>query len=75
MDIATIVAELKQQRERLSRAIAALEGAAESPAARTAVRAPKGRRARGLTAEGRARLSEIMKRRWLEAKKKRKNRL
>ena len=74
MDITRIVAELKQQRERLSQAINALEPA-ESPVARRIAGTPKKRRARRLTAEGRARLSEMLKKRWAEAKKKKKNRL
>jgi hypothetical protein len=35
----------------------------------------RGRRRRGMTAEGRKRISEMMKKRWAEAKKKNKNRL
>lgn len=74
MDIARIVAELKQQRGRLSQAIVVLESGKSSIAARSA-RTPNKRRARRLTAEGRARLSEMLKKRWAEAKRKKKNRL
>jgi hypothetical protein len=35
----------------------------------------RGRRRGGMTAQGRKRISEMMKRRWAEAKKKNKNRL
>jgi len=73
VDIARIVTELKQHRERLSRAIVALE-AAESPVPQRAGTRKK-RGGRRLTAEGRARLSEMMKKRWAETKKRKKNRL
>lgn len=74
MDIARIVTELKKHRERLNRAIVALE-AAESPFPQRAAGTRKKRGGRRLTAEGRARLSEMMKKRWAEAKKRKKNRL
>jgi hypothetical protein len=74
VDIARIVAELKQQRARLSRAIVALE-APNRPVARRAAGNPNKRRTRRLSAAGRARLSEMMKKRWVEAKKKKKHRL
>ena len=74
MDIAAIVSELKRERDRLNRAIAALEGtdvvrtgSAKSAAPTLVIRkAKKGR----LTAEGRKRLSEMMKKRWAERRKK-----
>ena len=75
MDIDRIVAELKRERERLSRAIAALEGT-DSPAATSKAKAAasvptaNGRRRGRLTAEGRKRLSEAMKKRWAERRKK-----
>ena len=74
MDTGKIVAELKRERDRLSRAIAALEG--ESPKAtakRSAVphRAARGKKRGGrLTPEGRKRLSDMMKKRWAEKRKK-----
>jgi len=73
MDIQKIVAELKQERERLNRAIAALEGINPSSSAVAIAAAParKARRRRGgLTAEGRKRLSELMRKRWAERRKK-----
>ena len=79
MDIGRIVAELKQERDRLSQAIAALEG--QSPktiARRSAVphRAARSKKRGGrLTPEGRKRISEAMKRRWAEQKKKGSKRL
>ena len=74
MDLRAIVSELKRERDRLNRAIAALEGTdvVRTGSARSAAptlvsrRAKKGR----LTAEGRKRLSEMMKKRWAERRKK-----
>ena len=74
MDLVAIVSELKRERDRLNRAIAALEGtdgartASEKLAAPTLVKAKKG--GRRLTAEGRKRLSEMMKKRWAERRRK-----
>jgi hypothetical protein len=74
MDRQAIVVELKQERDRLSVAIAALEG--QSPkagghrAAGSGPATPGKRKAPGLTAAGRKRLSDIMKKRWVEARKK-----
>jgi hypothetical protein len=71
-----MVADLKQERDRLSRAIAELEGT-NSPrtAKKTRVAIPgppvlKGKKRGGLTLEGRRRLSSAMKKRWAERKKK-----
>ena len=77
MEIRRIVAELKSERERLDRAIAALEGssvragATKKSAVSSHPPAAKKKRRRGLTAEGRKRLSEMMKKRWAEYRKKR----
>ena len=74
VNIVAIVSELKRERDRLNRAIAALEGtdgartSSAKPAAPTLVKAKKG--GRRLTAEGRKRLSEMMKKRWAERRKK-----
>jgi hypothetical protein len=76
LDVDKIVADLKHERDRLSRAIVALEGAGTSgagttssaSAARPAVSKKKKRG--GLTPEGRRRLSESMKRRWAERRRK-----
>ena len=74
MDIVAIVSELKKERDRLNRAIAALEGidGARAGSAKlatpTLVKAKKG--GRRLTAGGRKRLSEMMKKRWAERRKK-----
>jgi len=75
LDIQTIVKELKRERDRLNRAIAALGGRdlpntprKSSPAAKFPAPPPKKRG--GLTAEGRKRLSDLMKKRWAEERKK-----
>jgi hypothetical protein len=74
VDIVAIVSELKKERDRLNRAIAALEGTdgtktgSRKLAAPTLVKAKKG--GRRLTAEGRKRLSEMMKKRWAERRRK-----
>jgi len=69
--------DLKQERDRLNRAIAALEGATSPRVAeKTSVAAPppppasKGGKRGILTPEGRKRLSLAMKKRWAERKKK-----
>jgi hypothetical protein len=74
VNIVAIVSELKKERDRLNRAIAALEGidgartGSKKLAAPTLVKAKKG--GRGLTSEGRKRLSEMMKKRWAERRRK-----
>ena len=75
MDIQAIVKELKRERDRLTIAIVALEGPElaltprkASPAAN--VPAPPAKKRRRLTPEGRKRLSDMMKKRWAERRKK-----
>jgi len=64
LDISKIVGELKKERDRLGRAITALEGAGGA-ARKGAAKGPGRRKRRGrLTPEGRRRLSEAMKKRW-----------
>jgi hypothetical protein len=76
VDLERILADLKQERDRLSRAIAALEGANSPRAAKkTRVATPrppalKGKKRGGITPEGRRRLSLAMKKRWAERKEK-----
>ena len=76
MDLGRIVADLKQERVRLSRAIAELEGTTPPRAVKTpSVTSPrlpalKAKKRGGLTPEGRRRLSLAMKKRWAERKKK-----
>jgi hypothetical protein len=80
MDIRSIVSELKSERDRINQAIATLEGLTGNATQRngaarrraTSVHHPpsvrKGRSR--LTPEGRRRLSQLMKRRWAERRKK-----
>ncbi len=74
MDLDKIVAELKGERDRISRAIGLLEGAdlPRSSRKRTAVIKPttKKQRRGGITPAGRKRLSDAMKKRWAERRKK-----
>jgi hypothetical protein len=81
MDTKRILSELRAERTRIDQAISAFE-ALDGTAAAPAVRAnkpgpkpgkpgPKARgRKRGMSAEGRRRISEMMKKRWAERKKK-----
>jgi hypothetical protein len=79
LDIQAIVKELKRERDRLNTAIVALEGTdllltppKASPAADVpAPRAKKKRR--HLTPEGRKRISDMMRKRWAEKRKKASN--
>ncbi len=71
MDIQNILNDLKRERERLDRAIAALEGPGGGrrrgrPAG--SVSAPRPRR--HMSAAARKRISEMMKQRWAERKRK-----
>jgi len=73
VDLRRVVSELKQERDRLNRAIAALEGIEVAAAVTTkASSKPASKKAKkhNLTAEGRKRLSEMMKKRWAERKRK-----
>ena len=77
LDLNRIVEDLKKERGRLDRAIAALE---ESTSRRIVVKntsvaaqqraTAKGNKLGGITPEGRKRLSLAMKKRWAERKKK-----
>ena len=74
MDIQAIVKELKRERDRLSKAIAALEesdlpATPQKSSPPPNVPAPPRKRGGHLTPEGRKRLSEAMKKRWAEKKK------
>ena len=74
MDTERIVAELKRERDRLSKAIAALDGDSLHSAARTSAVPSRAARSKvkgdRLTPAGRKRLSEMMKKRWAERRKK-----
>ena len=77
MDLEKIVSDLKEERDRLEQAIAALLGSALSQGGKKRIGRPKGsttkrKKRGGITPEGRRRLSLAMKRRWAEGKMKRK---
>ena len=69
MNVDQIISALRAERDRLDRAIAALESGGGSYN-RSAGARGNGRRKRRLTPEGRRRLSEMMKKRWAERRKK-----
>ena len=79
MDLERIVINLKQEKDRLSRTIAELEGTNPSRTVRKmsaatpnpiTMAATGDKRGKGLTPEGRRRLSLAMKKRWAERRKK-----
>jgi hypothetical protein len=76
VDLASIVAELKRERDRLDNAIAALEGGSarrgRPPGRKPRTGASTGRRGgrRHMSAEARRRISEMMKKRWAERKRR-----
>lgn len=71
MNIAAIVSELKAERTRIERAIVALEGLSSNGVAPTAApRQASAQRRNHLSAAGRKRISEMMKKRWAERRKK-----
>lgn len=70
MDINVIVTELKKERDRLDRAIAALDGGSKAAATKSVGRPAAHKRGSRLTPAGRKRLSEMMKKRWAERRRK-----
>ena len=70
MNLDQILSALRAERDRLDRAIAALESGGGSRVRGAAAMGANGRRKRRLTPEGRRRLSEMMKKRWAERRKK-----
>lgn len=76
MDLQAIVAELKREREKLDQAIAALDGVSGRGGRRrgrppgTTATAGRRRGRRHMSAEARKRISEMMKKRWAERKRK-----
>ena len=74
MDIARIVSELKKERDHLDSVIALLQKTGEagdsSEETPSAGKTRRGGRKRHLTPQGRKRLSELMKKRWAERRKK-----
>ncbi len=69
MDIANVVAALKEQRTRIDRAIAALEGLG-SPGRRGRPSKAAATTGRHMSAAARKRISEAMKQRWAKRKGK-----
>lgn len=76
MDIQNILADLKSERDRLDRAIGALEGLGAQTRRRGrpvgsghAASGPK-RKRRHMSAASRKRISDMMKQRWAERKRK-----
>ena len=74
MDIRAIVKELKLERDRLDKAIAALDETDSAPAPQISspaakISAPSTGTGHHLTPEGRKRLSDNLKRRWAEKRK------
>jgi len=71
MDTKKILSELVAERDRIDSAIAALEALGVASPASKPGRKPgkRGKRKGGITAAGRKRLSENMKKRWAERKK------
>lgn len=74
MDIQTLVAELTKERDRIERAIAALSDIG-TPTRRPgrpvgSGKGPTGRRRRHMSPAARKRISEMMKKRWAERKRK-----
>ena len=64
------MSELKAERNRLDRAIAALDETRSIPARTESSRSDESSRKHHLTAAGRKRLSVMMKKRWAEKRKK-----
>ena len=73
MDIERIVEQLEQERDRISQAITLLKGV-NSPGSTRKIAAANGKSGRqrrgGMSAATRKRLSEMMKKRWAEKRKK-----
>lgn len=71
MNLQSILADLKSQRDRIDRAISALEGMGGRGPGRPAGTTGKARRGRRhMSAAARKRISEMMKLRWAERKRK-----
>ena len=72
MDIQSILSDLKRERARLDQAIAALEGGSEPRRRGRPVGSGSGKSQprRHMSAAARKRISEMMKQRWAERKKK-----
>jgi len=73
MDIESVVAGLRSEADKISRALAALTGLSTAPRrkrrVRTAKRGKSSAKRGGLTVAGRKRLSMLMKKRWAARKR------
>jgi hypothetical protein len=72
LDLQKIVAELEQERDRLDRAINLLKGIGATKGGGSH-RMKSGERRGSLSPEGRRRISEAMKKRWAERRKRAKS--
>ncbi|MGA2001600.1 MAG: hypothetical protein ABSG52_16575 [Terriglobales bacterium] len=70
MDTKQILTQLHAERNRIDRAIVAIEGIHSDGVSRSASVAPRKRRRSRMSAAGRKRLSELMKKRWASGKMK-----
>ena len=72
MDFQKIVSDLTAEKDRILRAIEALLQSPSKRGPKKGVKRPRatGRRRGGITPEGRRRLSQAMKKRWAERKRK-----
>jgi hypothetical protein len=77
LEIDKIVSDLRKERDRIVKAIAALAGMGTASTGQRRGRKPgpkaaatTGKRRGGISKEGRKRLSELMKKRWAERRKK-----
>jgi len=72
MDVKRILAELRGEQTRITQVIAAIEAISTDGIKRSLSATPKKRRRGRMTAAGRKRLSELLKKRWALGKMKRK---
>ena len=70
MDTRQILAQLHAERNRIDRAIAAIEAIQPGSASRSSLALPQRKRRSRMSAAGRRRLSELMKKRWASGKMK-----
>ena len=70
MDLQRILSDLKAERDRIARAIAALTETGSASSGRPMGRPKGSRRPGAITPEGRRRLSLAMKKRWAERRRK-----
>jgi hypothetical protein len=72
LDLQKIVSDLTAEKDRITRAIEALLELPPKRGPKTGMKRPRatGKRRGGMTPEGRRRLSEAMKKRWAERKRK-----